>query len=110
MTDVVQSSTSLPYNCITESIIIYEVQSNHPTRYTISPSYGLLHSNQTSLITVELIICEMGLVRFLSTVPGDYFLLDQIVVLTAATFCELPGAEKQEAFWSTSSSTAVTLG
>ncbi len=53
---------------------------------------------------MEFISCEMGLVRFLSTVSGDYLLLDQIVVLiaeihgsTAATFCNLPGAEKQEA-------------
>jgi hypothetical protein len=45
----------------------------------------------------------MGLVWFLSTVPGDYFLLDQIVVLiaeiqgsTAATFCELPVADEQK--------------
>jgi hypothetical protein len=63
----------------------------------------VLRSSETCLITVELISCEMGLVRFLSTVPGDHFLLDQIVFLiaeirgsTVATFCELPVAEKQE--------------
>ena len=104
MTDVVQSSTSLSYNYdSTNSVLIYEVQSNHLSRYTISPSVGVLRSSETCLITVELISCEMGLVRFLSTVPGDHFLLDQIVFLiaeiqgsTVATFCELPVAEKQE--------------
>jgi hypothetical protein len=104
MTDVIQSSTSLSYNYdSTNSVLIYEVQSNHLSRYTISPSVGVLHSNETCLKTVQLISCEMGLVQFLSTVPGDYFLLDQIVVLIAeirgsavATFCKLPGAKKQE--------------
>jgi hypothetical protein len=43
MTDVIQSSTSLSYNCdSTDSVLIYEVQSNRPSRYTISPSIGEL--------------------------------------------------------------------
>jgi hypothetical protein len=104
MTDVIQSSTSLLYNCdSTNSVIIYEAPSNCPSRYSISSSVGVLNNNQTCLIAVLLISYEMGLVQFLSTVPGDYFLLDQIVVLiaeiqgsAAATFCELRGAEKQE--------------
>jgi hypothetical protein len=48
MTDVIQSSTSLSYNCdSTDSVLIYEVQSNRPSRFTISPSIGVLLSNET---------------------------------------------------------------
>jgi hypothetical protein len=45
MSDVVQSSTSLSYNCdSTESVIIFEVQSNYLTRYTLSLSVGFLQT------------------------------------------------------------------
>jgi hypothetical protein len=46
MTDVVQSSTSLLYDIdSTNSVLIYEVQSNCMSSYTISPSVGALRSN-----------------------------------------------------------------
>ncbi len=64
----------------------------------------MVHKNQTTLITVELVSSDIGLVWFLSTVPGYYFLMDQIVVLvaevhgnTAATFSSLPVVENAEA-------------
>jgi hypothetical protein len=84
ISDVVQSSTALSYiGAGEDSLIKFEVQSNHPTRHTISPNVVVVHNNQTSLITVELVSSDMGLVQFSSTVPGDYFLMDQIVVLVA---------------------------
>jgi hypothetical protein len=80
------------------------VQSSPPKRYNISPNVGVVHNNQTTLITVESVSSDMGLVQFLSTVPGDYFLMDQIVVLVsevhgnmAAIFSSLPVVENAEA-------------
>jgi hypothetical protein len=63
----------------------------------------VVHNSQTCIITVELVSSDMGLVMFLSTVPG-VFLEYQIVVLaakvhgsTASTFSNLHVAEKAEA-------------
>jgi hypothetical protein len=69
-----QSTTMLSYHSESEdSILIFEVQSNHPTRYSISPAFRVVHNNQTCIVAVELVSSDMGLVRFLSTVPGDFF-------------------------------------
>jgi hypothetical protein len=91
MSDVIQTSTALSYNATSEdSVITFEVQSSPPKEYNISPNVGVVHSNQTTLI--------------LSTVPGNNFLMDHIVVLvaeihgnTAATFCSLPVVKNAEA-------------
>jgi hypothetical protein len=85
--------------------ILFKVQSSPPKTYNISPNVGVVHNNQTTLIkTMGLVSSDMGLVQFLSTVPGNYFLMDQIVVLvaevhgnTAATFSSLPVVDNAEA-------------
>jgi len=60
--------------------------------------------NQACLITVELGKSEFWLLCFLSTVPGDYILVDQIVVVAdilsgsaAIDWGNLPMTEKAEA-------------
>jgi hypothetical protein len=74
VSDILQTSTPLSYNAVSEdSVLICEVQSSPPKRYNISPYVGVVHKNQTTLITVELVSSDIGLVWFLSTVPGYYF-------------------------------------
>jgi len=74
ITNVAQSTAMVPYhNDSDDSILIFEVQSNHPTRYSISPAFRVVHNNQTCIVAVELVSSDMGLVQFLSTVPGDFF-------------------------------------
>jgi len=80
------------------------VQSNCPTRYFVSPAFGVVHNNQMRIVTVEeLVSSDMGLVRVLFTGLGGG-LEDQIVVLAAKVhgsiatmFSNLPVAEKAEA-------------
>jgi hypothetical protein len=105
ISDVIQTSTALSYNALSEdSILIFEVQSYPPKRYYISPNVGVVHNNQTTILSVKLVSSDIGLVQFLSTVPGDYFLMDQIVIHvaevhgnTAATFSSLSVVENAEA-------------
>jgi hypothetical protein len=52
--DVIQTSTTLSYNALSEdSLAIFEVQSYPPKRYNISPNVGVVHKNQTTILTVE---------------------------------------------------------
>jgi hypothetical protein len=103
--DVAQSTAMLSYhNDSDDSILIFEVQSNWPTRYCISSAFGGVHNNQMCIVAVELANSDMGLVHFFSTIPGDFFLEDQIILLvakvhgsTASTFTKLPVAEMAEA-------------
>jgi hypothetical protein len=68
ITDVAQSTATVPYhNDSDDSILIFEVQSNHPTRYSITPAFGVVHNNQTCIVAAELVSSDMGLVRFLSS-------------------------------------------
>jgi hypothetical protein len=74
ITDVAQSTAMLSYhNGSDDSILIFKVQSNCPTRYFISPAFGVVHNNQTCIVAVELVSSDLGLVHFLSTVLGDFF-------------------------------------
>jgi hypothetical protein len=74
ITDVAQSNATLSYlNDSDDSILIFEVQSNYPTRYSISPAFGVVHNNQMYIAAVELVSSDMGLVRFLSTAPSFFF-------------------------------------
>ena len=50
------------------------VCSNPPFRYSITPDTGLLLMSEPCVMSVTLSNSQLGLVRFLSTVPGDYFL------------------------------------
>jgi hypothetical protein len=53
ITDVAQSTTTLPYHSeIEDSILIFEVQPNRPTRYSISPAFGVVRNNHTCIVAV----------------------------------------------------------
>jgi hypothetical protein len=71
-------------------------------RYSISPDTGFLLKSEPCVISVSLLNSELGLVRYLSTVPGDYFLSDHIAVVTdiltgsdASDFANLPETKKE---------------
>jgi hypothetical protein len=73
MSDVIHTSTVLSYAASEDSVLIFKVQSNRPNRYNISPKVGVVHNNQTSLITLELESSNRGLVKFLYTVLAIIF-------------------------------------
>jgi hypothetical protein len=101
ITDLAPSTATLSYHIDSDdSILIFEMQSNCPTRYSISPAFGVVHNNQMCIVAVELVSSDMGSVCFLSTVPRDFFLEDQVILLiaevhgiTASTFTKSPVAE-----------------
>jgi hypothetical protein len=66
ITDVAQTTaTLLCHYDSDDSILIFKVQSNCPTRYSIHPVFGVVHKNQTCIVAVELVCPDMGLVCFL---------------------------------------------
>ncbi len=82
ISDAMQSSIALSCSSTTEnSLVIFAVFSNPPLRYSIFPNTGFLVMNEPCVISVKLSNSELGLVRFLSTVPRDYFLSDHIAVV-----------------------------
>jgi hypothetical protein len=63
ISDVLKTSTTLSYNVVSDdSLLIFEVQLYPPKRYNISPNVGVVHNNQTSLLTVELVSSDIRLV------------------------------------------------
>jgi len=72
ISDSMQSSIAMSCSSSTteDSLVVFEVTSNPPLQYSISPSTGFLLMNKASGISVELLNSELGLVHFLSTVPG----------------------------------------
>jgi len=72
ISDSMQSSIAMSCSSSTteDSLVVFEVTSNPPLQYSISPSTGFLLMNEASVISVELLNSELGLVHFLSTVPG----------------------------------------
>ena len=73
-TDAAKSTATLSYHDDSDdSILIFEVQSNCPTRYSISPASGVVHNNQTCIVAEELVSSDIRLVCFLYTVLGDFF-------------------------------------
>ena len=72
ITDVAQTTaTLLCHYDSDDSILIFKVQSNCPTRYSIHPVFGVVHKNQTCIVAVELVSPDMGLVCFLF--PSFFF-------------------------------------
>jgi hypothetical protein len=105
ISDAIQSSTALSCSSTTEnSLVIFAVFPNPPLRYSNFPNTGFLLMNEPCVISVELSNSELGLVRYLCTVPGDYFLSDHIAVVAdvltgndASDFGNLPATEQPDA-------------
>jgi len=103
--DSMQSSTAMSCSSTVEdSLVLFEVMPNSPLRYTISPRTGFLLTSKACIITVELSNSELGLVCFISTIPGNYFVSDHIVVVAdvlggsaVIDFGNVPTMEKAEA-------------
>jgi hypothetical protein len=105
ISDTMQSSIALSCSDITDnSLVLFAVSSNPPFRYSITPDTGFLLMSEPCVMSVTLSNSELGLVRFLSTVPGDYFLSDHIAVVAdiltssdASDFANLPATEQPDA-------------
>ena len=101
ISDTMQSSIALSCSDTTDnSLVLFAVSSNPPFRYSITPDTGFLLTSEPCVMSVTLSNSELGLVRFLSTVPGDYFLSDHIAVVAdiltgsdASGFANLPATE-----------------
>jgi len=82
ISDTMQSSIALSCSNTTDnSLVLFAVSSNPPLRYSITPDTGFLLTSEPCVMSVTLSNSELGLVRFLSTVPGDYFLSDHIAIV-----------------------------
>jgi hypothetical protein len=82
ISDTMQSSIALSCSDAADnSLVLFAVSSNPPFRYSITPDTGLLLTSEPCVMSVTLSNLELGLVRFLSTVPGDFFLSDHIAVV-----------------------------
>jgi hypothetical protein len=82
ISDAMQSSIALSCSNTTDnSLVLFAVSSNPPFRYSIIPDTGFLLTSEPCVMSVTLSNSELGLVRFLSTVPGDYFLSDHIAIV-----------------------------
>ena len=105
ISDTMQSSIALSCSDTTDnSLVLFAVSSNPPFRYSITPDTGLLLTSEPCVMSVTLSNLELGLVCFLSTVPGDYFLSDHIAVVAdiltgsdASNFANLPATEQPDA-------------
>jgi hypothetical protein len=105
ISDTMQSSIALSCSSTTNnSLVLFAVSSNPPLRYSISPDTGFLLMSEPCVMSVTLSNSELGLVRFLSTVPGDHFLSDHIAVVAdiltgsdASDFANLPATEQPDA-------------
>jgi hypothetical protein len=105
ISDTMQSSIALSCSSTTDnSLVLFAVSSNPPLRNSISPDTGCLLMSEPCVMSVILSNSELGLVRFLSTVPGDYFLSDHIAVVAdiltgsdASDFASLPATEQPDA-------------
>jgi hypothetical protein len=104
ISDTMQSSIALSCSNTTDPLVLFAVSSNPPFRYSITPDTGFLLTSEPSVMSVTLSNSELGLVRFLSTVPGDYFLSDHIAVVAdiltgsdASDFANLPATEQPNA-------------
>jgi hypothetical protein len=103
--DTMQSSIALSCSNTTDnSLVLFAVSSNPPLRYSITPDTGFLLTSEPCVMSVTLSNSELGLVRFLSTVPGDYFVSDHIAVVAdiltgsdASDFANLPATEQPDA-------------
>jgi hypothetical protein len=73
ISDTMQSSIALSCrDTVDNSLVLFAVCSNPPFRYSITPDTGLLLMSEPCVMSVTLSNSQLGLVRFLSTVPGDY--------------------------------------
>jgi hypothetical protein len=74
ISDAIQSTTAQSCSSTEDdSLSLFEVISNIPFRYTISPNTGMMQMNDACITTIELANSDLGLVLFLSTVPGYFF-------------------------------------
>ena len=105
ISDTMQSSIALSCrDTVDNSLVLFAVSSNPPFRYSITPDIGFLLTSEPCVMSVTLSNSELGLFRFLSTVPGDYFLSDHIAVVAdiltssyASDFANLPATEQPDA-------------
>jgi len=105
ISDTMQSSIALSCrDTVDNSLVLFAVSSNPPFRYSITPDTGFLLTSEPCVMSVTLSNSQLGLVRFLSTVPGDYFLSDHIAVVAdiltgsdATNFSNLPATEHPDA-------------
>jgi hypothetical protein len=105
ISDTMQSSIALSCSSTTDnSLVLFSVSSNPPFRYSITPDTGFLLTSEPSVMSVTFSNLELGLVCFLSIVPGDYFLSDHIAVVAdilmgsdASNFANLPATEQPDA-------------
>jgi hypothetical protein len=74
ISDAIQSRTAQSCSSTEDdSSSLFEVTSNMPFRYTISPNTGMMQMNDSCITTMELVNSDLGLVVFLSTVPGFFW-------------------------------------